>query len=155
MAKAYPSMLALLGLVAVAGYQHRDKIGEFLGKRGPKNPDGSPDQRNQGRDLGSVLGNVRDSIGSGGAGALLSNGLRELVDRFKNNGRADVAQSWVNRGPNKPIAPEELRATIGSDALATLSQQTGLSEDELLARLSRELPEAVDKYTPDGTLPAA
>jgi uncharacterized protein YidB (DUF937 family) len=155
MAKAYPSMLALLGLVAVAGYQHRDKIGEFLGNRGAKNPDGSPDPRNQGRDLGSVLGNIRDSIGSGGAGSLLSNGLRELVDRFKNNGREDVAQSWVNRGPNKPIAPDELRATIGSDALATLSRQTGLSEDELLARLSRELPDAVDKYTPDGTLPAA
>jgi len=150
-------MLALLGLVAVAGYQHRDKIGEFLGKSGAKNPDGSPDQRNQGqgRDLGSVLGNLRDSIGSGGAGTLLSNGLRELIDRFKNNGREDVAQSWVNRGPNKPIAPEDLRATIGSDSLATLSRQTGLSEDELLARLARELPDAVDKYTPDGTLPAA
>jgi uncharacterized protein YidB (DUF937 family) len=28
-----------------------------------------------------------------------------------------------------------------------------LSEDELLARLSRELPNAVDRYTPDGRLP--
>jgi uncharacterized protein YidB (DUF937 family) len=38
--------------------------------------------------------------------------------------------------------------------LATLSEQTGLSKQELLSRLSRELPEAVDKYTPEGRLPA-
>jgi uncharacterized protein YidB (DUF937 family) len=37
--------------------------------------------------------------------------------------------------------------------LAALEQQTGLSQEELLARLSRELPTAVDQYTPDGRLP--
>ena len=40
MAKGYPSMLALLGLVAVAGYQNRDKIAEMVGKLGhdPQHP---------------------------------------------------------------------------------------------------------------------
>ncbi|WP_245509059.1 MULTISPECIES: YidB family protein [unclassified Mesorhizobium] len=33
--------------------------------------------------------------------------------------------------------------------------QTGLSRDELLARITKDLPEAVDKLTPDGQLPAA
>jgi len=37
--------------------------------------------------------------------------------------------------------------------LDTLSQQTGLSRDELLTKLSRELPDAVDKYTPEGRFP--
>jgi len=37
--------------------------------------------------------------------------------------------------------------------LNTLSQQTGLSREELLSRLTRELPAAVDKFTPDGRLP--
>jgi uncharacterized protein YidB (DUF937 family) len=40
------------------------------------------------------------------------------------------------------------------DVLATLVQQTGLSQEELLARLSKELPTAVDNYTPDGRLPS-
>ena len=31
MSKGYPSMTALLGLLAVAGYQNRDKISEWLG----------------------------------------------------------------------------------------------------------------------------
>ena len=40
-----------------------------------------------------------------------------------------------------------------SDVLNTLSQQTGLSREELLSRLTRELPAAVDKFTPEGRLP--
>lgn len=35
-----------------------------------------------------------------------------------------------------------------------LAQQTGLSREELSARLTRDLPAAVDKFTPDGRLPA-
>jgi uncharacterized protein YidB (DUF937 family) len=51
------------------------------------------------------------------------------------------------------IAPPQLKQAIGQDVLATLVKQTGLSQEELLARLSRELPTAVDNYTPDGRLP--
>ena len=40
------------------------------------------------------------------------------------------------------------------DAMLKVQQQTGLSQQEILDRLSRELPTAVDKYTPDGRLPA-
>ena len=40
------------------------------------------------------------------------------------------------------------------DVLQKLEQQTGLSQEELLARLSNALPAAIDKYTPDGRLPA-
>ena len=66
----------------------------------------------------------------------------------------ETAQSWINSGPNKEISPQQLKQAIGSDVLEKLEQQTGLSQEELLARLSRELPTAVDKYTPDGRLPA-
>ena len=47
-----------------------------------------------------------------------------------------------------------LKQAIGPDILAGLEQKTGLSQSELLARLSRELPDAVDKYTPGGNLPS-
>ena len=163
MAKAYPSMLALLGLIAVAGYQNRDKIADMVDKLGSKTPrpPGSPPTAGGG--LENILGGLRGALGgalggaAGGAGGggLLRDGLGELVDRFKRNGRGEVAQSWVNRGPNKDIAPTDLEAAIGSDVLAELSQRTGLSRDELLTRLSRELPSAVDQYTPEGRLPDA
>ncbi|HZW47790.1 MAG TPA: YidB family protein, partial [Microvirga sp.] len=57
-------------------------------------------------------------------------------------------------GPNKDIAPQQLEQAIGPDVLDSLTQQTGLSREEILARLSRDLPRAVDQYTPEGRLPA-
>ncbi|HEX8166331.1 MAG TPA: YidB family protein [Beijerinckiaceae bacterium] len=146
MSRGFPSMTALLGLLAVAGYQNRDKIAEMLGGAG-QGPSGAP---GQGGGLGGLLGQLG---GAGGAGGLLSGGLGELVDRFRQSGHGDAADSWVGRGPNKEIAPPQLEQAIGPEVLDTLSKQTGLSRQELLARLSRELPDAVDKYTPQGRLP--
>lgn len=94
-------------------------------------------------------------LGGTSIGDLLSGGLRELVDAFKQKGQGEVADSWVNRGPNKQIAPAQLEQAIGPDVLETLSQQTGLSREELLSRLSKNLPDAVDKYTPEGRIPTA
>jgi uncharacterized protein YidB (DUF937 family) len=150
MSRGFPSMTALLGLLAVAGFQNRDKIAEMLKGSGSTSP-GAPDQGNQQSGLGGLLGN----LGSGGLGGLLGGGLGELVENFKQRGQGEVAESWVGTGPNKQIAPNQLEQAIGPDVLASLSQQTGLSREELLSRLSTTLPEAVDKYTPDGRLPDA
>ena len=92
-------------------------------------------------------------LGGAGASGLLSGGLGELLNKFQANGHGDTARSWINNGPNQEISPPDLKQAIGPDVLASLEQQTGLSQEELLARLSRELPGAVDKYTPDGRLP--
>jgi uncharacterized protein YidB (DUF937 family) len=86
---------------------------------------------------------------------MLGGGLSDLVDRFKQNGQGEIADSWVSRGANQQVTPQQLERAIGPDVLATLSQQTGLSREELLSRLSRNLPDAVDKYTPDGRIPTA
>ena len=83
----------------------------------------------------------------------LKSGLGELFERFKQNGHGDAAQSWINSGPNKEVSPPEVKQAIGPDVLTALEKQTGLSQEELLTRLSRELPSAVDKYTPDGRIP--
>jgi len=77
----------------------------------------------------------------------------DRMDRFKQAGHGETAESWVGTGPNKPVTPPQLEQAIGPEVLETLSKQTGLSREEVLARLSRELPDAVDKYTPHGRLP--
>ena len=148
MSRGFPSMTALLGLLAVAGYQNRDKLAEMLGGLGQGTP-GTPGQTG----LGGLLGQLTSGLGGAGAGGILSGGLGELVDRFKQGGHGEVAESWVRQGPNKEIAPPQLEQAIGPEVLDTLSKHTGLSRQELLARLSRELPDAVDKYTPQGRLP--
>ena len=159
MSQGMPSMTTLLGMLALAGYQNRDKITEML--TGAMKSSANPGAGQTG--LGGLLGSLGGMLGGAGnkgssqsdAGGLLGNGLNELLDSFKQNGHGETAQSWVDPGPNKEISPPQLKQALGSDVLAALEQQTGLSQQELLARLSRELPSAVDRYTPDGRLPQA
>jgi uncharacterized protein YidB (DUF937 family) len=151
MSRGMPSMTALLGLLAIAGYQNRDKLAEMLSGAGGAAPKaGSSGQQSAPSDLVGSLGGM---LGGAGVGGLLSGGLGELLERFKENGQGETAQSWINDGPNKEVSPPQLKQAIGQDVLVELERQTGLSQEELLARLSRELPTAVDKYTPDGSLP--
>jgi uncharacterized protein YidB (DUF937 family) len=148
MSRGFPSMTALLGLLAIAGYQNRDKIAEMLKGLGQNAPGGAGQSGS-----GGLLGQLGSGLGGAGAGGILSSGLSELLDRFKQSGFGETADSWVGPGPNQQVAPSQLEQAIGPEVLDTLSKQTGLSREELLARLSRELPQAVDKYTPDGRLP--
>jgi len=164
-----PSMLALLGLLAVAGYQNRDKISGALNDlktRSPQNPDGSP----------NVLGGLADSLGglfgggstsatgtsSGGFGNILSGlgggslagGLGDLLGSFRDTGQGEVADSWVN--PNvatQGLRPDQVEQAIGSENLAELAQRTGLTRQELVERLAKVIPEAVDTLTPNGQMP--
>ena len=145
-------MIALLGLLAVAGYQNRDKIAEVL-RGGQQEPGRGPGQNNQQGGQDSVLAKLGGLLGGASAGSVLSGGLGALVERFKQNGHGQAADSWVKPGPNQQLAPDQLEQAIGPDVLNTLSQHTGLSRGELLSRLTRELPAAVDKFTPDGRLP--
>lgn len=159
MSKGYPSMTALLGLLAVAGYQNRDKIAEWLGGHG-KETGRSPIPQVPGSTSGSSatipanLERVLGGVGSAGVGGLIASGLGELIEHFTKGGHADTAQSWINHGPNRDIPAADLERAIGPETLAALEQQTGLSKSEVLARLSRDLPSAIDRYSPEGRLPA-
>ncbi|KAB1072265.1 YidB family protein [Methylobacterium planeticum] len=156
MSRGYPSMTALLGLLAVAGYQNRDKIAELLGDLG-KEPNRAPGQAGPATGQSTApsgLGNLLGGAGAGGVGGLLASGLSELVDHFTRNGHGETAKSWVDQGPNRDLPSSDLEKAIGPDILSTLAQQTGLSREELLSRLSRDLPGAIDRYTPDGRVPA-
>jgi uncharacterized protein YidB (DUF937 family) len=146
-------MTALLGLLAVAGYQNREKVAEMLRNRGvggsgrqggPALPGG----------LEGLLGGLGGGAGGGGLGTILGGGLGEIADRFRQSGQRDTVDSWVGTGPNRNVSPGELEQAIGSDTLDDLMQHTGLSRSELLERLSRDLPNAVDQFTPNGRLPS-
>ena len=100
-----------------------------------------------------MLDKLGGLLGGASAGSVLSSGLRDLVERFKQSGQGQAADSWVKTGPNQQLAAEQLEQAVGPDVLNLLSQQTGLSREELLSRLTRELPTAVDKLTPEGRLP--
>jgi uncharacterized protein YidB (DUF937 family) len=85
-------------------------------------------------------------------GGLLTGGLGELMDKFSDAGQKDKVESWVGTGPNKDVAPGDLESALGPEMLSALSRATGLSEQDLLNRLSTTLPQAVDQYTPQGRI---
>lgn len=148
----FPSMTALLGLLAIAGYQNRDKITEWFNSANRQDRPGSPPPADIPEGAGGILGNLGGTLGAGGIGGLLNGGLGELLERFKQAGQGEKAESWVRQGPNEAVGPQDLEQAIGPDVLDALVRQTGLSREELLSRLSRQLPDAVDRYTPEGRL---
>lgn len=156
--RGMPSMLALLGLLAVAGYQNRDKISAALNNLQSGSGGGLG---GLGGSLGNVLGGSPQ--GSGGLGGLLSGltggnlagGLGDILNSFRDAGHGEVADSWVKPGvPTQGLTPQQVADALGDDNLSELTQKTGLSRDELLKRLSTAIPGAVDTLTPDGQMPS-
>ncbi len=162
------ALKALLGVLAVAGYQNRDKIGELLNRlRNPSQP-GTDGQPETGGGLGDLLGGLEGAgqTGAGGLGGLgglfggaaagggLAGSLGELLQQFQDKGHGETANSWVQPGENKPVGDRELSDVLGPEVLNDLSARTGLSPEEILGRLSRDLPTAVDDLTPNGQLPS-
>ena len=126
--------IAMLGILA---YQNRDKLSEMIRGAGRGNDPNNPQD--------SLL----DQVSKGVSGTALG----DILDRFRSAGSGSKVDSWVKQGPNEPIEPQEVESAIDEETLSSLSQQTGLSREELIARITQALPEAVDKMTPDGQLP--
>ena len=80
-------------------------------------------------------------------------GLQGVVNEFERNGLGATVRSWVGTGPNQPIAPADLQRALGPDLLQQLSTKSGLSVQELTAKLAQVLPQAVDGLTPTGAIP--
>jgi uncharacterized protein YidB (DUF937 family) len=112
----------------------------------------------------SVIG----ALGAGGSGqgelmnvvaGMLHNdapggGLAGLVTKFEQGGFGDVIASWIGTGQNLPISADQLKSVLGSDTIANLAQQLGLSHGDAAGQLSQMLPQVIDKLTPHGNVPA-
>jgi uncharacterized protein YidB (DUF937 family) len=109
--------------------------------------------------LGELLrgggGGLGALLGGAAGGGFLGAGLNEIISRLQQNGQGDTANSWVGAGQNKPVSPDQLELAFGRDTLQELSTETGKPYAEVLAELSRGLPDTVDRLTPEGRLPTS
>ncbi|PBB89285.1 hypothetical protein CK215_28130 [Mesorhizobium sp. WSM3864] len=90
--------------------------------------------------------------GTSADGGLLG-GLGGLLDRLRDAGHGNVADSWVGTGQNRPINANDLGSALGPAVIREIAQRTGMNEQELLQQLSTALPGVVDKLTPNGQVP--
>ena len=101
----------------------------------------SPAGTTSGGNLGDLLsGGLGGLLGGAAAGSVLSGGLGNLIKGFQESGHGHAAESRVGTGPNKEIAPGDLADALGSDTLDTLSQRTGMGQNELLDGAAASTP---------------
>ncbi len=105
MSRGYPSMTALLALLAMAGYQNRDKIAEWLGAAQRKA--GELAQSPEGG-AGSLPGKLGGLLAGTSVGEMLSKGLHELTDSFKQAGQGEVAELVGGTRPEQADYPRPL-----------------------------------------------
>ena len=114
--------------------------------------------------LGALLGS--NVLTGGGAGQTASTGsqpttdaggvlggLGGLLNKLEQGGLGNQTNSWVGPGQNQPVSPGQVGQALGPNIIKTLSQLTGLSEDDLNKQLSQGIPAIVHTLTPNGRLP--
>ena len=154
-----PIAMAILGLLAAKA------IGKLTGPStaapapAPTPSPGArpslPDLGNLGNLLPGDLGKMLGPLTGANPSSALTSGLNDLLKRFQDTGLGDTAKTWVSTGPNKDISESDLAKSIGIDDINALVQHTGVPRDTLLTDLRQELPDAIDKVTPDGRVPDA
>jgi uncharacterized protein YidB (DUF937 family) len=131
-----PLMIALLALLA-------SRYMSGGSKEAPKDSSGST-----GPDVSSPSSASLPDPGT------ITGGLGGLLKQFQQAGFGDTINSWINTGPNKPVAPAQVSDALGPEIIDMLSQRTGLPRDQVASILSQVLPQIVDQFTPDGRLPS-
>ena len=113
--------------------------------------------------VGALLGS--DVLTGGGAGQTaqpttdtsevggLLSGLGGLLNKLEQGGLSNQTKSWVGTGQNQPVSPGQLGSALGPNIVKTLSQMTGVSEDQLTKTLSQGIPVIINTLTPNGRLP--
>ncbi|MCG0994059.1 YidB family protein [Acetobacter indonesiensis] len=113
--------------------------------------------------LSNLVGKVESALGVDLQGALQQQlqkllqpeNLQAILAQADQAGLGDKVRSWIGHGDNVPATTDEIRDILGSDIVHNLVARTGLPADTILSTLAHYLPEAVDKTTPAGELPAA
>jgi len=143
-----PSWGALLGMLAIAGYQNRDKLMELLNKA-KTGLDAGVGEENKDR-----MKEMADQIGQREAPDVITDAVKGVVEGMRKSSLGPIVDSWVGKGPNEPVHGQKLQQAVGQDLIDELARRTGLSKSELLKRLATDVPRLVDDMTPHGRWPS-
>jgi uncharacterized protein YidB (DUF937 family) len=160
-------MGGMSGMGSSGGGGLGDLLGGMMGRGGGMMGGGSP-AGSAGRD---DLGGSGATGGLGGLGgnrgmlvALLlplamqwvqrNGGIGAVLDRFKQKGYQQQADSWVSTGPNQMLDSRAVDDVVGSEELSRLSQQLGIPQQEVADGFAEILPEMADQLSPQGQVTA-
>lgn len=117
--------------------------------------------------MGSGFGNsVGQSRGGfGGKGMLMAallpivlmfiqrnGGLAGTLDKVRNMGFGEQANTWMGTGENAGIDPNSVSQLFDQQDIEQVAQQTGADTQEVRQGLAELLPQVMDNLTPNGNL---
>src|SRR5882672_5544398 len=79
-------------------------------------------------------------------------GIQGIVAQLKQQGLGGTVRSWVGTGANQPITADQVHQAFGPDTMKQLAAKFGMTPEDLSAKLSKVLPQAIDKLTPGGVV---
>ena len=113
--------------------------------------------------IGSALGGMMGAGGSGQAQSPLlqialqllqqNGGVAGVLDKFRQGGYADQADSWQSAGQNMPLSGNALQEVLGSGTIGQIAGQLGMSHGDAAGGLAQMLPQLIDQFTPNGEIP--
>jgi uncharacterized protein YidB (DUF937 family) len=103
--------------------------------------------------LGQLEGAVLPVVLSEVLGSGSQGGLSAIVAKLQQAGFGDQVKSWLGNGQNLPITAQQLQEVLGSDAVKQLAAKYNIPVDQITQILAQQIPNAVDKASPNGTLP--
>jgi uncharacterized protein YidB (DUF937 family) len=77
-------------------------------------------------------------------------GIQGVISQLEQEGLGGTVRSWLGPGANLPISPDQVHQAFGADTIKQLAARAGMTPEDLAAKLSRILPQAIDKLTPGG-----
>jgi uncharacterized protein YidB (DUF937 family) len=112
----------------------------------------------------NMLGGLLGGKSGGGGNAVVSSlmkvvqsqgGVEGLLSKFggANSPIAGQLSSWLGNGANQPVTPDQVEQAVGTDTVAQVAQDAGVSHEEAKSQLASELPQLIDKLSPNGKLP--
>jgi uncharacterized protein YidB (DUF937 family) len=112
--------------------------------------------------LGSVFGGLAGGNQAQSRNLLLqvallllqqNGGLESVLNRFRQGGLRQQADSWVGTGQNMNISTNELQQIFGSSTLRDLASQLGMPAEQAGSTMAQVLPELINQLTPQGRVP--
>jgi len=124
----------------------QDILGGLLGG----SSGGSPGTAAGGMNLGALAA----ALGPLLAKLLQGGGLSKLLGNAQASGLSAQADSWVGTGENQSVSGQDIRGIVGDDAVRSVAEQAGISEDEAASVLAQVVPQVVSGLTPGGQVPS-
>ena len=80
-------------------------------------------------------------------------GMNAVLERFRQKGLGQQAQSWMSTGTNQPIDEQSVEQVVGQDELRQMAQRLGVPQQQVAQAFAEIMPQMVDHITPDGQVP--